>query len=86
MKTPIEFFEAHLAAEGKRPATIRQYGDFLHRFERFLADDFNLNLNWDELNNISGLHLSAFLQKLMEQGREISTRNNYTVILKLFFG
>lgn len=86
MKTPIEFFEAHLAAEGKRPATIRQYGDFLHRFERFLTDDFSLNLNWDELNNISGLHLSAFLQELMEQGREISTRNNYTVILKLFFG
>lgn len=85
MTTPIDFFEAHLGAEDKRPATVRQYGDLLHRFELYLQENYRLSLTSDDLPHITGMHLSAYLQHLAHD-REISTRNNYIVILKRFFG
>ena len=85
MKTPIAFFEAQLDAEDKRPATVRQYGDFLRRFERYLDENYHLSLSREDLQHISGMHLSAYLQWLAQE-YEISTRNNYVVILKRFFG
>lgn len=86
MTTPIDFFEAHLGAEDKRPATVRQYGDLLHRFELYLQENYRLSLTSDDLPHITGMHLSAYLQHLAHD-REISTRNNYIVILQnCFFG
>lgn len=85
MTTPIDFFEAHLGAEDKRPATVRQYGDLLHRFELYLQENYRLSLTSNDLPHITGMHLSAYLQHLAHD-REISTRNNYIVILKRFFG
>ncbi len=86
MKTPIEFFEAHLAAEKMRPATIMQYGSFLRRFERYLKRQHGLDLSAEGVRKVTGLHLSAYMQELTALERQMSTRNNYIVILKCFFG
>ena len=85
MKSPIEFFEAHLAAEEMRPATVVQYGSFLRRFERYLKQQHGLDLSSEGVRKVSGLHLSAYMQELSALERQISTRNNYIVILKCFF-
>ena len=84
MKSPIEFFEAHLAAEEMRPATVVQYGSFLRRFERYLKQQHGLDLSAEGVRKVSGLHLSAYMQELSALERQISTRNNYIVILKCF--
>ena len=85
MKSPIKFFEAHLAAEEMRPATVVQYGSFLRRFERYLKQQHGLDLSAEGVRKVSGLHLSAYMQELSALERQISTRNNYIVILKCFF-
>lgn len=85
MKSPIEFFEAHLAAEEMRPATVVQYGSFLRRFERYLKQQHGLDLSAEGVRKVTGLHLSAYMQELSALERQISTRNNYIVILKCFF-
>lgn len=81
----IAFFEAHVAAEEKRPATIEQYGSFLRRFDRYLQDRHELSLKPEDIGRIKGLHLSAYMQELAAEDRAVSTRNNYIVILKRFF-
>ena len=85
MKSPIEFFEAHLAAEEMRPATVVQYGSFLRRFERYLKQQHGLDLSAEGVRKVTGLHLSAYMQELSALERQVSTRNNYIVILKCFF-
>lgn len=86
MSDLISFFESHLAAEEKRPDTIEQYGSFLRRFDRYLAEEYQLGLSREKVRAVTGFHLSAYLQQLVGQNRAVSTRNNYVVILKLFFG
>lgn len=81
----ISFFEAYLNAEEKRPDTIEQYGSFLRRFDRFLGEEYQLGLDREKVGGVTGFHLSAYLQQMVSQNRAVSTRNNYVVILKLFF-
>lgn len=81
----VAFFEAHVSAEEKRPATVLQYGSFLRRFDRYLQEQHGLSLKPEDIGRIKGLHLSAYLQELAAEDRTVSTRNNYIVILKRFF-
>ena len=81
----VAFFEAHVSAEEKRPATVQQYGSFLRRFDRYLQEQHGLSLKPEDIGHIKGLHLSAYLQELAAEDRTVSTRNNYIVILKRFF-
>ena len=81
----IAFFEAHVAAEEKRPLTVAQYGSFLRRFDRYLQEQHNLSLKQADISYVKGFHLSAYLQELAGEERAVSTRNNYVVILKRFF-
>ena len=69
-----------------RPATITQYGSFLRRFERYLKRQYGLDLSAEGVRQVTGLHLSAYMQELTALERQVSTRNNYIVILKCFFG
>ena len=81
----IPLYLSHIEAEGRRPATIVHYGETLRRFEAWLLAAHGLTLIDQNIERVSGLLLSEYVQMLYANGLKISTRNNYIIVLKEFF-
>ena len=85
MASLIDLFINHMAAEDKQPDTLTQYRGVLQRFEQWLQQAHSLSLTAADVGSITGLHLSEYYQILHSNARAVSTRNNYTTIIKSFF-
>lgn len=81
----IPLYLSHIEAEGRRLATIVHYGETLRRFEAWLSASHDLTLTDQNIERVSGLLLSEYVQMLYANGLKISTRNNYIIVLKEFF-
>lgn len=81
----VSLYLSHIEAEGRRPATIVHYGETLRRFEAWLSAAHGLTLTDQNIERVSGLLLSEYVQMLYANGLKISTRNNYIIVLKEFF-
>ena len=81
----LPLYLSHIEAEGRRPATIVHYGETLRRFEAWLLAAHGLTLTDQNIERVSGLLLSEYVQMLYANGLKISTRNNYIIVLKEFF-
>ncbi len=85
MNSLIDTYLNQITAEGGSPDTIAQYGGELRRFERWLQAEYALLLTSEQITQVNALMLTAYYQHLYKRELSVSTRNNYTIILKEFF-
>lgn len=85
MKNYVDLYIHHLAAEGKSPETLSQYKRQLEHLEAWLIECCGADFSSTHIRDVTGVMLTEYYQHLYERQLAVSTRNNYTVIIKEFF-
>lgn len=81
----VELFINQLSAEEKSTNTTEHYIEVLERFERWLVENHNLTLSESDIDKVNGRIMVEYYQLLHQRRLRLTSRNNYTVVLKKFF-
>ena len=85
MKSYVDLYIGHLAAEDKSPDTLAQYQGQLNRLEKWLKKNCNTDLSNEGIHAVTGIMLTEFYQTLHMRNFAVSTRNRYVIAIKEFF-